>query len=55
LGEVIGKFNTSPVSEEKIKVNGKSYKVISHYTGNKDLDKVLYDLAKNRVYKEIAS
>lgn len=55
MREFIGKFNTSPMSERKTEISGKRYKVVSHYTGNKDLDKTLYELAEKKAYREIAS
>ncbi|MCD8040689.1 MAG: hypothetical protein LUF82_04145 [Clostridia bacterium] len=51
---MIESFTDSPVSERKEQVKGRQYKVVSHYTGKKDLDMVIKDLAEKRAYKEFA-
>ena len=46
------KFEDSPQSNSEYMVDNKKYKVISHYTGTKDLDKVLKEIALRRAYEE---
>ena len=46
-------YVAKPTSEEKYKIDGKLYVVTSHYIGEKDIDDVLLNLAKNKAYSEL--
>ena len=51
---MIEKFEMMPVSRNTITVDGKEYTVVSHYTGNKDVDTVIRTLAEKKAYEETA-
>lgn len=50
LKEMINEFSGKPMSEQVYTVAGKRYCVVSHYTGEKDIDSVLLGLAKKNAY-----
>ncbi|MBR6051301.1 MAG: hypothetical protein IKP68_08895 [Clostridia bacterium] len=54
MKEMIEKFEMMPVSRSTITVDGKEYTVVSHYTGNKDVDTVIRTLAEKKAYEETA-
>ena len=51
---MIKKFEMTPVSRNTITVDGKEYTVVSHYTGNKDVDTVIRTLAEKKAYEDTA-
>ena len=44
---------TKPTSKRIVTLNGTDYTVISHYTGNKDVDIVISELALKKAYAEM--
>ena len=54
MKEMIEKFEMMPISRNTITVDGKKYTVVSHYTGNKDVDTVIRTLAEKKAYEETA-
>ena len=40
------------MSQNAYEIDGIRYVVVSHYTGKKDVDKVITDLAEQRAYTE---
>lgn len=45
----------SSVSVSVYEIGNKKYKVVSHYTGTKNIDKVLESMALRRAYAEMKS
>ena len=52
LAELNEKCKDCPVRRSEYEIGGKKYIVTSHFVGNKDLDKVLYDIAFRRACEE---
>ena len=52
LQQLKQEFNDYPTKENNYEIGNKKYIVISHFVGNKDIDKVLNELATSRAYKE---
>ena len=53
LQSKIQTFVDKPTSERIYTIGGKQYRVVSHYTGEKDVDAVLLDLAKRSAYAKV--
>ena len=53
MAELNERYKDKPTSKAVYEVDGQRYAVTSHFVGEKDLDKVLYELAFNR--KELKS
>ena len=53
LEELNEKYRDCPSRMAEYKVNGKNFIVKSHFVGNKNLNKVLYDIAFNKAMTEI--
>ncbi len=51
--ELNEKFKDCPTKEKEIVIDGRTYIVISHYTGQKDLDDVVYKTAYNQAMSEL--
>lgn len=45
-------FADKPVSEKEYTIRGKQYRVVSHFVGEKDIDKVIGALAEKRAYDD---
>lgn len=54
MKERMKNYEMMPTSRNTVTVDGKEYIVISHYTGKKDVDTVIRDLAEKRAYEETA-
>lgn len=52
LQQLKQEFSDYPTKENNYEIDNKKYIVISHFVGNKDIDKVLNELATSRAYKE---
>lgn len=53
LTELKEKYKAAPVSNQVIQTNGISYTVVSHYAGNKDIDKVVRNIALSKAYEDM--
>ena len=53
MKEMIKQAETKPTSKRTVTLNGTDYTVISHYTGNKDADVVISELALKKAYAEM--
>ena len=53
LTELNEQYKDCPSRVTEYKVNGKNFIVKSHFVGNKDLNKVLYNMAFNKAMTEI--
>ena len=53
LTELNEKYKDCPVRTSRYFVDGKKYRVHSHFCGNKDIDKVISTIALNRAMSEI--
>lgn len=47
------KYENAPVSNQEYCIDDKKYLVVSHYTGEKDIDKVINDIAVKKAYADI--
>ena len=47
------KYADCPVTVSEYEIEGKKYIVHSHFVGNKDIDKVISEIAFNRAITEI--
>ncbi len=52
LKELNEKYKDAPKRTAEYEIDGKKYVVTSHFVGNKNLDKVLYDIAFRRACEE---
>ncbi len=52
LNNLKERFKDAPMSQNTYEIDGIRYVVVSHYTGKKDIDKVISDLAEQRAYTE---
>ena len=52
LNELNEKFKDCPKRTKTYIIDGKEYRVTSHFCGEKDLDKTLYDIAFRRACEE---
>ena len=46
-------FRDCPIQEREFEIEGRKYIVVSHYTGEKDLDEVVYRNAYAQAMKEL--
>lgn len=53
LEEMKKKYELMPTESRITEINGTSYTVISHYTGDKDIDEVIRTLAKKQAYEDM--
>lgn len=53
MKEMMKQAETKPTSKRIVTLNGTDYTVISHYTGNKDVDVVISELALKKAYAEM--
>ena len=53
MQDMQAKFSTMPTSSNVVVIDGISYTVVSHYTGNKDVDKVIRALAEKQAITEM--
>ena len=53
LEELKEKFKNAPTSRQVFQIEGVSYTVVSHYTGDKDIDKVVKNIALNKAYEDM--
>lgn len=51
--ELNDKFKDCPTQKTEIEIEGRKYIVVSHFTGIKDLDEVVYKNAYNRAMCEL--
>ena len=51
--ELNDKFKDCPTQMTEIEIEGRKYVVISHFTGQKDLDEVVYRNAYNQAMDEV--
>lgn len=52
LAELNERYKDKPTSKAVYEVDGQRYAVTSHFVGEKDLDKVLYELAFKRAFQK---
>ncbi|MBP1572569.1 MAG: hypothetical protein J6A55_02050 [Oscillospiraceae bacterium] len=52
MAELNERYKDKPTSKAVYEEDGQRYAVTSHFVGDKDLDKVLYDLAFKRAFQE---
>lgn len=52
MAELNERYKDKPTSKAVYEVDGQRYAVTSHFVGEKDLDKVLYELAFKRSVSE---
>lgn len=53
LQELKQEFLNFPTKENEYEIDGNKYIVISHFVGNKDINKVMLNLASEQAYKEL--
>ena len=46
-------FSNKPTSVQVYTIQGRQYRVVSHYVGEKDVDTTLLDLAKRNAYAKV--
>ena len=46
-------YKDCPTQEQEFEIEGRKYMIISHYTGKKDLDEVVYRNAYNQAMDEV--
>lgn len=51
--ELNEKYSACPVRVNEYEIDGKKYVVHSHFVGNKDIDKVISEIAFNRAACEV--
>ena len=51
--ELNDKFKDCPTQEQEFEIEGRKYMIVSHYTGKKDLDEVVYRNAYNQAMDEV--
>lgn len=51
--ELNEQYRKCPTQEQKFEIEGRKYIVVSHYTGEKDLDEVVYRNAYDRAMSEL--
>jgi hypothetical protein len=51
--ELNEKFKDCPTQEQEFEIEGRKYIIVSHYTGKKDLDEVVYRNAYNQAMDEV--
>ncbi len=53
LTELKEKYKAAPVSNQVIQIDGISYTVVSHYAGDKDINKVVRNIALSKAYEDM--
>lgn len=48
------RFGTMPTSRDVIVIDGVSYTVVSHYTGKKDVDRVIREIAEKQALADMS-
>lgn len=51
--ELNEKYKDCPMREKETVIDGRTYIVVSHFTGQKDLDDVVYKNAYNQAMNEV--
>lgn len=51
--ELNEKFKDCLTQEQEFEIEGRKYIIVSHYTGKKDLDEVVYKNAYNQAMDEV--
>ena len=51
--ELNEQYRDCPTQEQEFEIEGRKYIVVSHYTGEKDLDEVVYRNAYAQAMKEL--
>ncbi len=51
--ELNEKFKNCPTQKTEVEIEGRKYIVISHFTGKKDLNEVVYKNAYNQAMSEL--
>ena len=51
--ELNEQYRECPMQEKEFEIEGRKYIVVSHYTGEKDLDEVVYRNAYDQAMKEL--
>ena len=51
--ELKEKYKAAPVSNQVIQIDGISYTVVSHYAGDKDINKVVRNIALSKAYEDM--
>ena len=51
--ELNDKFKDCPTQVTEFEIEGRKYMIVSHYTGKKDLDDVVYRNAYNQAMDEV--
>ena len=46
-------YNDCPTQEQEFEIEGRKYIIVSHYTGKKDLNEVVYKNAYNQAMDEV--
>jgi len=55
LNEMNRQYETTPVSNQEYCIDKTKFLVVSHYTGGKDVDEVLNDIAIRQAYADMAN
>lgn len=55
LEEMKKKYEMMPTESRITEIDGTSYTVVSHYTGEKDIDEVICTLAKKQAYEDMTA
>ncbi len=55
LAELRQRYEDKPSECNVYTVDGVDYKVVSHYTGDKDIDKVILTLAVKKAYADMTA
>lgn len=50
--ELNEQYKNCPTQEQEFEIEGRKYIIVSHYTGKKDLDEVVYKNAYNQAMNE---
>lgn len=53
LTELKEMYSSAPVSSQVLIIDGISYTVVSHYSGDKDINKVVRSIAFNKAYEDM--
>ncbi len=51
--ELNEQYKDCPTQEQEFEIEGRKYIIVSHYTGKKDLDEVVYRNAYNQAMDEV--
>lgn len=51
--ELGGQYKDCPTQTQEYEIEGRKYIVVSHFTGKKDLDEVVYKNAYNQAMDEV--